>query len=56
MIEGNYILESLKKANESHKKIYIYGCSLMGKIVSKRLDYEGIEYEAFVVDAEYATS
>ena len=23
MIEGNYILESLKKANESPKKIYI---------------------------------
>ena len=40
VFEKNCILENLKKAKQQNRKIYIYGCGQMGKIVSRKLNKE----------------
>ena len=53
VFEKNCILENLKKAKQQNRKIYIYGCGQMGKIVSRKLNKEKIEYDAFIINRAY---
>ena len=53
VFEKNCILENLKKAKQQNRKIYIYGCGQMGKIVSRKLNKEKIEYDAFITKTSH---
>lgn len=49
--EKNCIIEKLEKAQKEKRKIYIYGCEELGRIVWHALANHNIEFEAFCVDS-----
>ncbi len=51
----NDILAKLEKAVREERKIYVYGCGELGKIIDRALSRHAIKVDAFCVDAEFGT-